>query len=68
MSIKAEQSSEPTDPPVRDLDFKGHFPQVEFSARSGIFLCLVISGVELIRKDKEKFRFVQKFRPVENGL
>ena len=26
-----------------------------FSVRSGIFLCLVISRVEQIRKDKEKF-------------
>ena len=68
VSIKAEQSSEPTDPPVRDLDFKGHFPQVAFSTRSVIFLCLVISRVELIRKDKEKFRSARKFRPVENGL
>ena len=34
-----------------------------YSARSGIFLCLVISRVELIRKDKEKFRSVRKIPP-----
>jgi hypothetical protein len=35
----------------------------EFSARSGIFRCLVISRVELIRKDKEKFRSARKIPP-----
>ena len=30
---------------------------------SGIFLCLVISRVELIRKDKEKFRSARKILP-----
>jgi hypothetical protein len=43
--------------------------QAEFSARSGIFLCLVISRVELIRKDKEKFHSARKIPPIlENGL
>jgi hypothetical protein len=31
--------------------------------RSGIFLCIVISRVELIRKDKEKFRSARKIPP-----
>jgi hypothetical protein len=36
----------------------------EFPARSGISLCLVISRVELIRKDKEKkFRSARKIPP-----
>ena len=39
---------------------KGRFPLAEFSARSGIFLCLVISRVESIRKDKEKFSSARK--------
>ena len=33
-----------------------------------MFLCLVISRVKLIRKDKEKFRSARKIRLVENGL
>jgi hypothetical protein len=36
---------------------KGRFPL------GGIFLCFVNSRVELIRKDKEKFRSVQKISP-----
>jgi hypothetical protein len=39
---------------------KAAFHQAEFSAPSGISLCLVISRVELIRKDKEKFRSARK--------
>ena len=36
------------------------FHYAEFCARSGIFLCLVISRVELIRKDKDKFHSARK--------
>jgi hypothetical protein len=36
------------------------FHYAEFCARSGIFLCFVISRVELIRKDKENFRSARK--------
>jgi hypothetical protein len=39
---------------------KAVFHYVKFSAQSRIFFCLVISRVELIRKDKEKFRFARK--------
>ena len=39
------------------------FHQAEFCARSGIFLCLVISRVELIRKAKERFRSARKIPP-----
>jgi hypothetical protein len=39
----------------------GFFNLAEFCVRNGIFLCLiVISRVELIRKDKEKFRSARK--------
>ena len=45
------------------LPFKPVFHLAEFCARSGIFLCLVISRVELIRKDKENFRCARKIAP-----
>ena len=32
------------------------FHWAEFCTRSGLFICLVISRVELIRKDKEKIQ------------
>jgi hypothetical protein len=42
------------------VSFKAVFHCAEFSARSGISLCLVISRVELFRKDKEKFPSARK--------
>jgi hypothetical protein len=39
------------------------FHLAEFCARSGLFLCLLISLLELIRKDKEKFRCARKIPP-----
>jgi hypothetical protein len=36
--------------------------QAEFCARNGVFLCLVISRVELISKDNEKFRLMENRR------
>jgi hypothetical protein len=39
------------------------FHWAEFCTRSGIFLCLVISRVELIRKDKEESRSARKIPP-----
>ena len=49
---------------VEKILLRPFFHKAEYySARSGIFLCLVISRVELIRKDKEKFRSVRKIPP-----
>jgi hypothetical protein len=45
------------------LGIKPVFHLAELCARSGIFLCLVISRVELIRKDKERFRSARKIPP-----
>jgi hypothetical protein len=46
-------------PTVSTFAYKAGFPL------GGIFLCLVIPRVELIRKDNEKF---EKFCLVKNGL
>jgi hypothetical protein len=47
---------------------KGRFPLAEFSARSGIFLCLVISRVDQLEKTKRNSAPRGKFRLVENAL
>jgi hypothetical protein len=43
--------------------FSAVFHWAEFSARCRISLCFVISRVELIRKDKEKFPSARKIPP-----
>ena len=50
---------------------KTGFHYVEFCSRSGIFLCLMIPQVELIKKAKEKFHSTHKIPPygvMENWL
>ena len=48
---------------IHYIDFKPIFHLAEVCARSGIFLCLVISLMEPIRKDKQKFRSARKIPP-----